>query len=411
MSELSQKLTERFFRYLAISSQSNAAVTQLPSSEGQRQLAELLADELRTLGLRDVHIDNNGILTAFKSGNQPSAPKIGFVAHLDTVDVGLSPDIKPQMLRFSGQDLCLNSKQDIWLRVAEHPEIMRYQDQDIIFSDGTSVLGADNKSAIAILMQMFADMQSEASDHGDLYVAFVPDEEVGLRGAKVIDLSRFPVDFAYTIDSTEQGEVVYETFNAASVKIDITGVTAHPMAAKNVMVNPVVVARDLMGCFDRQDTPEHTEGRQGYFWFTEVKANSSQAHLTVAIRDFDLPMFEARKRFIQEAVRLMQTRHPKAKITCHIEDVYSNIGNSIGDKSHVSIDLIFEAFAELGIEPNVIAMRGGTDGSALSARGIVTPNYFTGALNFHSPFEFLPVNAFVKAYEATRKICQLAAAR
>jgi len=294
MSDLSQQLTERFFRYLAVSSQSNAAATQLPSTEGQRQLAELLADELRTLGLRDVHIDENGILTAFKPGNQSSAPKIGFVAHLDTVDVGLSPDIKPQMLRFAGEDLCLNPERDIWLRVAEHPEIMRYQDQDVIFSDGTSVLGADNKSAIAILMQMFADMQREAPDHGDLYVAFVPDEEVGLRGAKVIDLSRFPVDFAYTIDSTELGEVVYETFNAASVKIDITGVTAHPMAAKNVMVNPVIVARDLMGCFDRQDTPEHTEGRQGYFWFTEVKASSSQAHLTMAIRDFDLPMFEAR---------------------------------------------------------------------------------------------------------------------
>ncbi len=408
MSDLTSNLVDRFFRYVAVTSQSNPAATQVPSTPGQRELAILLAAELKELGLKDIHIDEHSIVTAFRPGNQANAPKIGFVAHLDTVDVGLSPYIKPQVLHFTGEDLCLNKEQNIWLRVADHPEIIPYKNQDIIFSDGTSVLGADNKAAITVVMQLLADLNKEAANTGDIYVAFVPDEEIGLRGAKVLDLDRFPVDFAYTIDCCEQGEVVYETFNAASVSIGIKGVTAHPMSAKNVLVNPILVAKDLMGCFDSKDTPEHTDGRQGYFWFTDMTANATEARLSMSIRDFDLASFEARKRFVQDAVALISARHPKAEITCKVTDVYGNIGNSLKGEPHPSIDLILAAFSELGIEPNVIAMRGGTDGSALSPRGIITPNYFTGALNFHSKFEFLPLNAFANSYHVTRKICELA---
>lgn len=279
------QLVERFFRYVAVSSQSDARATNLPSTEGQRQLAELLSEELRELGLDDVVLDEHAILTARRAGNQPGAPTIGFIAHLDTADVGLSPVIRPQVLRFEGSDLCLNRDRDVWLRVAEHSDILPYTGEDIIFGDGTSVLGADNKAAIAVLMTLLANLQRSSSDpsshtgsdeskdqsiqdsdgmaHGDIVIAFVPDEEIGLLGAKALDLKRFACDFAYTIDATSLGEVVIETFNAASAEIVFTGVSAHPMAAKGVMVNPLLMAHDFIAQFDRRETPENTEGRSG----------------------------------------------------------------------------------------------------------------------------------------------------
>ncbi|WP_392562374.1 peptidase T [Orbus sturtevantii] len=406
MQSIMQQLQQRFFRYVAITSQSCAANSTVPSTEGQRTLAKCLASELTDMGIADVHLDEHSVLTAHFKGNNPKAAKIGFVAHLDTVDVGLSPDIKPQVKHFSGENICLNSEQNIWFNVEEHPEIKAYVGDDIIFSDGTSVLGADNKAAITVLMTLMQHVSTNPDNYGDIYVAFVPDEEIGLRGAKVMDLTRFPVDFAYTIDCCQLGEVVYETFNAASVSINIKGITAHPMSAKNVLVNPIRVAHDIIGCFDRQDTPEHTEGREGYFYVTDLHANPDSAEIKLAIRDFDKNSYEARKRYIGEVVQLIAARHPKAKIDYQVTDVYSNIHDSLG-QDKTAINLIFTAMKSLSIEPKVIAMRGGTDGSALSARGIFTPNYFTGAHNFHSYFEFLPMQSFLKSYQLTDLICQL----
>nr|WP_245215527.1 peptidase T [Pararoseomonas baculiformis] len=403
-------MIERFFRYLAVTSQSDARATTLPSTPGQRRLAELLVQELRMLGLSDIHLDGNGIVTALLPGTMSEAPCIGFVTHLDTVDVGLSPGIRPQRLRYEGGDLLLNPAEGIWLRAAEHPEILPYRGEEILFSDGTSVLGADNKAAVAVVMTLLAELKREPRPHGDIAVAFVPDEEIGLRGAKVLDLSRFPAAFAYTIDCCERGEVVYETFNAAQVSIEITGVTAHPMSAKGVLVNPILVATELMALFDPFQTPEQTEGREGYWWFNGITGNQATARLEMSIRDFDAESFAARKRFVGEAVEQIRARHPRARIACRIEDSYSNIDSAMGnDRS--SVELIFRAMGELGIASKVVAMRGGTDGSALSARGLPTPNYFTGALNFHSRFEFLPVSAFVDSYRLTERLCRLAAGR
>ena len=249
-------------------------------------------------------------------------------------------------------------------------------------------------------------LQHADFDCGDIYVAFVPDEEIGLRGSKIMDLSRFQVDFAYTIDCCALGEVVFETFNAASIEVSIKGITAHPMSAKNVLLNPIRVAHDFIGCFDRFDTPEHTEQREGYFYVTDLVANPDNAKIKMAIRDFDRNSYEARKRFIEQSIELIRARHPKAKIEFRIDDVYSNISDSLGD-DRTAIDLIFDALKIQGVEANVIPMRGGTDGSALSARGILTPNYFTGALNFHSCFEFLPVSSFEKSYLVSETICRL----
>lgn len=406
MNKLGKQLEQRFFRYLAIESQSDAAATVVPSTEGQRDLAKLLAKELESYGLKEIYIDEHAILYAIRPGNKPSAPKIGFVTHLDTVDVGLSPVIKPQTLKYEGKDLCLNAQEDIWFKASEHPEAAPYIGEEIIFSDGTSVLGADNKAAVTVVMELMDKLQQADFDCGDIYIAFVPDEEIGLRGSKIMNLSRFKVDFAYTIDCCDLGEVVYETFNAASIEVTIKGVTAHPMSAKNVLLNPIRVAHDFIGCFDRFDTPEHTEQREGYFYVTDLIANPDNAKIKMAIRDFDRNSYEARKRYIGEAIELIRARHPRAKIDFKIEDVYSNISDSLGD-DRTAIDLIFEALKIQNVEPKVIPMRGGTDGSALSARGILTPNYFTGALNFHSRFEFLPLSSFEKSYLVSESICRL----
>lgn len=404
---IAEQLTERFFRYLAITSQSDAAATTLPTTAGQHEMAQLLAAELHQLGLEDVLVDEHATVTARKPGNQPGAPRIGFITHIDTVDVGLAAEIHPQRLRFTGEDLRLNAEHDIWLRTAEHPEILAYPNEEIIFSDGTSVLGADNKAAVTVVMTLLANL-SATDRHGDIVVAFVPDEEVGLRGAKALDLARFDVDFAYTIDCCELGEVVYENFNAAGAEIRIEGVTAHPMSAKNVLINPIRIATDIINQFDIQDTPEHTEGREGYFWFNDMVANSNNATLKVSIRDFDLAAFNRRKARLQEVVQQIAANYPRAKVSCTVQDIYSNISNSIGEDKR-AIELIFGALAAHGITPKVIPMRGGTDGAALSSRGLITPNYFTGAHNFHSRFEFLPLSSFVKSYQVTRSICLLAA--
>ncbi|ALR76658.1 peptidase T [[Enterobacter] lignolyticus] len=407
-TSLSSQLTQRFFRYLAVSSQSDASAATLPTTEGQYAMARLLADELRTLGLEEIVIDEHATVTAVKKGNVASAPRVGFITHIDTVDVGLSPDIHPQILRFSGEDLCLNPKKGIWLRVDEHPEILAYPNEEIIFSDGTSVLGADNKAAVTVVMTLLENLTA-AHRHGDIVVAFVPDEEVGLRGAKALDIERrFNVDFAWTIDCCELGEIVYENFNAASAEIRFTGVTAHPMSAKGVLVNPLLMAMDFISHFDRQQTPEHTAGREGYVWFNGMEAAQSAAVLQASIRDFDSASFARRKQQIADVAQAIAAQYPTAKVEFTINDIYSNISSAIGEDRR-AIDLMFEAMEDLGIHPRPTPMRGGTDGAALSAKGLLTPNFFTGAHNFHSPFEFLPLRSFEASYQMALQLCLLAA--
>lgn len=406
-SPLASQLTQRFFRYLAITSQSDAAATTLPTTPGQFDMARALAQELQTLGLDEIVLDEHATVTAVKKGTVPGAPRIGFITHIDTVDVGLSPDIHPQILRFEGDDLCMNASKDIWLRVEEHPEINAYLDEEIIFSDGTSVLGADNKAAVTVVMTLLENLTAE-QQHGDIVVAFVPDEEVGLRGAKALDLKRFDVDFAWTIDCCEKGEIVFENFNAASASIHFTGVTAHPMSAKGVLVNPLLMAMDYISHFDRQQTPEHTEGREGYVWFNGMEAVQGHAHLSASIRDFDKASFERRKQQIADVAKKIAAQYPTAKVEYSISDIYSNISNAIGEDKR-AIDLLFEAMTTLGITPKPTPMRGGTDGAALSAKGLLTPNFFTGAHNFHSQFEFLPVKSFEASYQVALQLCLLAA--
>ncbi|PIE84152.1 MAG: peptidase T [Bacteroidia bacterium] len=395
-ARLREELVERFRRYAAIPSQSVFGSRQVPSSEGQLELARLLRGELEEMGAADISLSEYGVLIGHLPGNsERPLPPVAFVAHLDTVDVNLSPSIEPRIVHHGGGDICLNEEDGIFIREAEHPEIARYVGQDILVGNGHSVLGADDKAAIASIMTAARLVQEdEHLAHGDIYLVFVPDEEVGLVGAKHIDFSRLPVKFAYTLDCCELGEVVYETFNAGSARVHIQGVSAHPMSAKGVMVNPTLVAADFANYFNRLETPENTDGTDGYIWIDSINSNQSTATVSLNIRDHSRAGYEAKKAFIAQAVELLQKRYPRAKITLEMADVYGNIRDAIDEESHFCVDYIYEAMRRLGITPKTMAMRGGTDGSYISTRGIPTPNFFTGAHNFHSNCEFLPIPSF-----------------
>lgn len=406
-----EALLERFLRYAAVTSQSDAKATNVPSSEGQRKLAELLAEELQALGFKSIEISEFSVLTAHLPSNLPDgakAPAVGWCAHLDTVDVNLSPDVKPWVLRgYAGGDICLNQEKDIWLRASDHPELQAYIGDDLVLTDGTSVLGADNKSAIANVMTALSIIQAEQRPHGDIYVAFVPDEEIGLRGAKKLDVSKFPVDFAYTIDCCALGEVVYETFNAGSALLSIEGVTAHPMSSKGVLVNPTLVAVDFVNMLDRGATPECTEGTEGFIWVHAINSNASKATVAIKIRDHNLKRYNEKKALLEAAVQYLRERHPRAKIALKISDTYGNIADAIKPENRACIDMLYRALELEGIQAKAIAMRGGTDGSFISTLGIPTPNYFTGALNFHSFAEFMPLGAWEKSLSVTLRLVNL----
>lgn len=413
--KMQEQLVNRFYRYVAVESQSiqNGGI-EVPSSAGQWDLAKLLHKECEELGLVELELSSKCILTGRLPANLPAdcsrkIPSVGFVAHLDTVDVCLKPEIHPQIVKdYDGKDIVLNKEQNIVLTTAEHPEILKYKGQDIIVTDGTSVLGADNKAAITNVMTALSTLAKDKTIyHGNIYIAFVPDEECGLYGSKNMDFSKFPVDFAYTIDSCELGEVVYETFNAGCGKVTIHGVSAHPMSAKGVLVNPTLAAVDFINMFNRQETPECTEGKEGYIWCQGVTSNQSTAVVELNIRDHSKEKYEARKQMINENVEKLRRLYPRAKVECEIADIYGNIADAVTAENRKAIDYIYTAMDNLAIAPKTIAMRGGTDGSFISTKGILTPNYFTGAHNFHSRFEFLPVPSFEKSYQMTMTIIQL----
>ncbi len=404
---------ERFMRYIAVTSQSKVGAGKVPSTEGQRELAKLLQSELEAMGFVDLHLSEFSVLTGRLPSNLPAgteAPVIGWCVHLDTVDVGMSPEIHPQVIKaYAGGDICLNADKDLWFRVAEHPEIERYIGDDIVVSDGTSVLGADDKSAIANVMTVFADVVEKNLPHGDIYIAFVPDEEIGLVGAKHMDLKRFPVDFAYTIDCCELGECVWQTFNAGKAQLTIEGKTAHPMSAKGVLVNPTLIAVDFVNMLNRAETPECTEGTEGFIWVNGIQSKPSNAIVTAKIRDHNLAGYNAKKAKVRAAVDYLRIRYPQVKIELDLQDTYGNIADAMTDDNRQALDNLLRAFALSDVEVKAIAMRGGTDGSYISTQGIFTPNYFTGAHNFHSPFEFLPLASAQKSMAVTKALIDLAA--
>ena len=413
--DLKKRLEQRFLKYSAIPSQSDPNNETVPSSIGQWEMARTLAEDLKELDVVDIEISDTGVVYGrlperLALGHKP-VPKVGWCCHMDTVDVHLSPEVHPKIIRnYAGGDVCQNEEKQIYIREEEHPELNDYIGQDIIVSDGTSVLGADNKAAISNLMAALEVLQEDPKiEHGEIYIAFVPDEETGLRGSKSMDFSKFPVDFAYTIDCCEEGEVVYQTFNAGEAVLSIRGVSTHPMSSKNNLVNPSMVAVDFINLMDRAEMPEHTEGTEGYLWVTDIYSDGLDARVEIDIRDHDLKKYKARKEFLQKALEITQLKHPKAQLKLEMKDIYGNIYDALNDDNKVCIDYLYKALEELGIEAKTKAMRGGTDGSFISTKGIPTPNYFTGALNFHSSCEFLPMDAFENSCLVTLKLIEIIA--
>ena len=401
---IKEKLQENFLSYLAIPSQSDEKNSNVPSSVGQLLLAQKLEKDLKDMGLVDIKINEFGVLQAKLPANtDKTIPNIGWVCHLDTVDVGLSDQINPQVIKdYDGKDIVLNEKENIVFSTKENPEILSYIGDDIIVTDGRSVLGADNKAAIANVMTALWYLKENPDiNHGNIYLAFVPDEEIGLRGVRKIDFEKFPVDFAYTIDCCALGELVYETFNAASGVIKIKGVSAHPMSAKGVLVNPIMIAHDFISMLDRAKMPENTEDREGYVWITDIISDVLNCRIDFNIRNHDKEKFEESKTYLLDAIEILKKRYKSAEIEIDIEDTYANILDSVDENNKVAIENLKDIYQKLEIDPKIIPMRGGTDGSYLSTRGILTPNYFTGAHNFHSNKEFLPMNSFYKSFKVT----------
>lgn len=404
---MSKFLTESFIKYTAITSQSKSSETKLPTTDGQMKLAQQLKKDLQDMGISDITLQDNAILIARIEGT-PSLPAISFMAHIDTVDIGASPHVHAQVLPFDGTDIVLNRQDNIIFKVSDYPEINHYKGESIIFTDGTSVLGGDDKAGVTVMMGLAHYLTQQKMTHGDIYLIFVPDEEVGLRGAYALDLDKIPVHYSYTIDGGTLGEFGYETFNGAAVSIDITGVSIHPGSAKGILVNPILVANEIISRLDKQDTPEHSEKKEGFFLVHDMMGNPSGATLDLIIRDFDLDKFNQRKTHIQEIIQEVQTLYPKAQIHYNISDSYANIANTLTE-DRACIDLVEQAMKKLNITIHTTPIRGGTDGSVLSAKGRITPNIFTGAKNIHSVFEYLPISAFTKSFETILEMVKILA--
>ena len=389
MNKNQTNLLNRFLKYSSIPSQSKEGAAEVPSTPGQLILAKELKKELEEMGLDSINLSSYGVLTARLKGNG-DYPKIGWICHLDTADISLSEVVHPILVENYLEEE-IKQKNGKRITTETNPELKKHIGKDILFSDGTSVLGADDKAAISIVMEAISIIIENSLEHGDIYLAFTPDEEVGLKGAKALDLSLFPVDWAYTIDCQEKGEVVWETFNAGKATVRIEGVSAHPMSSKGVLVNPILVATDIISLLPEKQRPEKTEGKEGFIWVKGIKGDSSNTELSILIRDHDKEQYEEKKRVIEEAVKVARSNNPRAKLTLEIEDTYSNLIESMNDKNRIAVNNLKAALKINGIEEKPMAMRGGTDGSFISTKGIFVPNYFTGASNFHSTSEFWPL--------------------
>ena len=407
-----KKIAERFIRYARIDTQSDERSTTCPSTAKQFNLTKSLADELNYLGLTKIDIDGNGYLFATIPSNVPYAvPAIGFIAHIDVSPDAPSENVKPQIVsNYDGGDIVLNAEKNIVLSPADFPELRNYMGQDIITSDGTTLLGADDKAGIAAIMQMVEYVQNNPDfKHGPIKIAFTPDEEIG-RGANLFDVKQFGADFAYTVDGGGIGEIEYENFNAAYAKITVTGRAVHPGSAKDKMVNATLLISRIIGSVPIKSTPRYTDGYQGFFHFFKVEGDVEKATAEVLIRDHDAKLFEEKKKWLTDSASALCKEYGGDFINIEMTDQYRNMREMIEPHMHI-VDTAVEAMRQIGIEPKVQPIRGGTDGARLSYMGLPTPNLFAGGHNFHSRFEFVPIESMEKASETIVKILELYAAK
>lgn len=404
-------VVDRFLDYVKFDTQSDELTNLTPSTPGQMIFAQYLEKELRKMNLEDVSLDENGYLMATLPANtDKELPTIGFIAHLDTSPDMSGRHVNPRIVEdYDGTDIVLNKAENIVLSPTEFPELLNYKGQNLIVTDGTTLLGADDKAGIAEIISAVAYLQSHPEiKHGKIRIAFNPDEEIGL-GAHKFDVENFGAEWAYTIDGGEIGELEYENFNAAIARVIIKGRNVHPGCAKHKMINSIRIANQFMVMLPRWETPEHTEGYEGFYHLVGIEGSVEQTTITYIIRDHDRNRFESRKREIEHLVRKTNMEFP-GSCTAEIKDQYYNMREKIEPVIHI-IDIAKEAMLKAGVTPKVQPIRGGTDGAQLSFKGLPCPNIFAGGLNFHGRYEFVPVKSMKKAQDVIVEIARLVAER
>ena len=392
------EMVERFITYVKVDTQSNEQSTTCPTTPGQLTLANMLVDELKQIGMQDVTVDENGyVMATLPSNTDKEVPTIGFLAHMDTATDFTGANVHPQFVEnYDGKEIILNEKLNIIMSPKDFPELANYKGHTLITTDGTTLLGADNKAGIAeIMTAMEYLIQHPEIKHGKLRVAFTPDEEIG-RGPHRFNVEAFGATYAYTMDGGPLGELQYESFNAAAAKINFKGKNVHPGTAKNKMINSIKMAMEFQNQLPEQEAPEYTEGYEGFYHLLHVDGDVEETTLTYIIRDFDKQKFNERKSFIEKIVANMQTTYGENRIVLEMNDQYYNMGEKIEPVKHI-VDIAFDAMKNLDIEPMIQPIRGGTDGSQLSYMGLPTPNVFTGGENYHGKFEYISIENMLKA--------------
>ena len=401
-------IIERFLKYIQFDTQSNEESESVPSTSKQLVFARFLYEELKHEGLEDVTLDDKGYIYATLPSNiKDKVPVIGFISHYDTSPDCSGADIKPRIVNnYSGGDIELS--EGIYLSPKKFPELLQHTGEDLIVTDGHTLLGADDKAGIAEIVQAMVFLKANKDiKHGKIRVAFNPDEEIGM-GAHHFDVEKFGCEWAYTMDGGDVGELEYENFNAASAKIIIKGVSVHPGYAKGKMLNASLLAAEFVGMMPADETPETTEGYQGFYHLTGMQTQTEQAKLSYIIRDHDREKFEDRKRFIKRVAEEMNKKYGEGTVCVEVSDQYYNMKEKIDPQMHV-IDLVLKAMQEAGVAPKIKPIRGGTDGAQLSFKGLPCPNIFAGGINFHGPYEFVPVQSMEKAMQVIVKLCELTA--
>ncbi|MEL3926969.1 peptidase T [Aeromonas enteropelogenes] len=401
-------LLERFLRYVTFHTRSDETNPACPSSEGQLVFARVLKEEMEALGLTRVTLDEHGYLTACLPGNQPEAPAIGLIAHMDTADYE-AEHVEPQIIEnYQGGDICLGKGDEV-LTIRDYRFLKNYLGQDLITTDGTTLLGADDKAGIAEILTAIDHLQAHPEiPRGDIWVGFTPDEEIG-RGANLFPLDRFPAKWAYTVDGGELGELEYENFNAASATIRFIGNNVHPGTAKGSMINSQTLAARFHAAMPAEQTPECTEGYEGFFHLAQMNGTVEESSLHYIIRDFDDEGFASRKAEMERRVAAMQAEYPKARIELTLTDSYRNMRSQIEPHMHI-VELAKAAMIAADVSPRVKPIRGGTDGARLSFMGLPCPNLFTGGHNFHGKHEFIPLQSMEKAVATLVELVRLTAA-
>ncbi|MFC5195510.1 peptidase T [Bizionia hallyeonensis] len=407
-----ENIIKRFVGYVTVDTESDPNSDTTPSTAKQWDLANALVEELKAIGMQDVTIDENAyIMATLPSNVNHEVPTIGFISHFDTSPDFTGANVKPQIHEnYNGKDIVLNAEKDIVLSPDYFEDLLLYKGQTLITTDGTTLLGADDKAGITeIVSAMEYLIKNPEIKHGKIRVGFTPDEEIG-RGAHKFDVQKFGADYAYTMDGSQVGELEYENFNAAGAVVTIQGKIVHPGYAKGKMVNSMYIATEYINSLPRLETPEHTEGYEGFFHLHTMTGEVDQTTLEYIIRDHDKEHFEARKEVMEKLAIEINSQYGREVITIEIKDQYFNMKEKVEPVMHI-VDIAEEAMIQLGIKPLIKAIRGGTDGSQLSYMGLPCPNIFAGGHNFHGRYEYVPVESMIKATEVICKIAELTASK